>query len=209
MQAGHCYDAICYKFTGKERDTESGLDNFGARYNASSMGRVMSVDPIFIEAHRLGDPQQLNLYSYVRNSPTLTDSTGMLIDLNCSEVSAGQCARVVDDFNNRQGARFKVDRDPKTGQLNVVGGTKPGPNWSPGEVALYNAIKDPTTTGTLVVKANDPSFDFEKYDKDGQNLLDSPQLAFERSLSAIEAGMLGGPCSDFYRSAAGRRVSAS
>jgi hypothetical protein len=28
-----------YKFTGKERDSESGLDNFGARYDASSMGR--------------------------------------------------------------------------------------------------------------------------------------------------------------------------
>jgi len=27
------------QFSGKERDTESGLDNFGARYNASSMGR--------------------------------------------------------------------------------------------------------------------------------------------------------------------------
>jgi hypothetical protein len=25
------------KFTGKERDTESSLDNFGARYNASTM----------------------------------------------------------------------------------------------------------------------------------------------------------------------------
>jgi hypothetical protein len=24
-----------YKFTGKERDPESGLDNFGARYNSS------------------------------------------------------------------------------------------------------------------------------------------------------------------------------
>jgi len=28
-----------YKFTGKERDSESGLDNFGARYDSSSMGR--------------------------------------------------------------------------------------------------------------------------------------------------------------------------
>ena len=27
--------AAVYKFTGKERDSESGLDNFGARYNAS------------------------------------------------------------------------------------------------------------------------------------------------------------------------------
>jgi len=31
--------------TGKERDPESGLDNFGARYNSSKLGRFMSVDP--------------------------------------------------------------------------------------------------------------------------------------------------------------------
>ena len=33
-----------YKLTGKERDSESGLDNFGKRYNASTMGRFMSPD---------------------------------------------------------------------------------------------------------------------------------------------------------------------
>ncbi len=33
------------KSTGKERDAESGLDNFGKRYYGSSMGRFMSVDP--------------------------------------------------------------------------------------------------------------------------------------------------------------------
>jgi RHS repeat-associated protein len=31
-------------FTGKERDSESGLDNFGARYDSSSLGRFMSPD---------------------------------------------------------------------------------------------------------------------------------------------------------------------
>jgi RHS repeat-associated protein len=58
-----------YKFTGKERDTESGLDNFGARYNASTMGRFMSPDrsPDGIAP---GDPQSWNLYGYVRNRPT-------------------------------------------------------------------------------------------------------------------------------------------
>ena len=30
--------------TGKERDSESGLDNFGARYDASSLGRFMTPD---------------------------------------------------------------------------------------------------------------------------------------------------------------------
>jgi hypothetical protein len=30
--------------TGKERDAESNLDSFGARYGASSMGRFMTPD---------------------------------------------------------------------------------------------------------------------------------------------------------------------
>ena len=33
-----------YKFTGKERDTESNLDEFGARYYTSTMGRFMTPD---------------------------------------------------------------------------------------------------------------------------------------------------------------------
>jgi len=33
-----------HHFTGKERDSESGNDYFGARYYASSMGRFFSPD---------------------------------------------------------------------------------------------------------------------------------------------------------------------
>jgi len=33
-----------YKFTGKERDSESNLDMFGARYYGSSLGRFMTPD---------------------------------------------------------------------------------------------------------------------------------------------------------------------
>jgi RHS repeat-associated protein len=63
--------------TGKERDAESGLDNFGARYNASSMGRFMSADPVFMNVMRVMDPQRLNLYAYGRNNPLVyTDPTG-------------------------------------------------------------------------------------------------------------------------------------
>jgi len=38
-------DTNRYKFTGKERDSESTLDYFGARYYASTMGRFMQTDP--------------------------------------------------------------------------------------------------------------------------------------------------------------------
>ena len=56
--------------TGKERDTESGLDNFDFRYYSSSMGRFMRPDEPF-GGWDQNDPQSFNLYSYVRNSPTV------------------------------------------------------------------------------------------------------------------------------------------
>ena len=72
------YTNICtqdYKFTGKERDSESGLDNFGARYDSSSMGRFMTPDPL---GGGLVNPQTLNKYSYVANNPiNFTDPTGL------------------------------------------------------------------------------------------------------------------------------------
>jgi RHS repeat-associated protein len=58
-----------YKFTGKERDSESNLDNFGARYYSSSMARFTATDPHLTDSQRMGDPQQLNMYSYARNNP--------------------------------------------------------------------------------------------------------------------------------------------
>jgi RHS repeat-associated protein len=61
------------KFTGKERDAESGLDYFGARYLSSAQGRWTSPDwsptPQAVPYADLTDPQTLNLYSYVRNNP--------------------------------------------------------------------------------------------------------------------------------------------
>lgn len=62
-----------YKFTGKERDSESGLDYFGARYYASNVGRWVSPDwsgaPVPVAYANLANPQSLNLYAYVGNNP--------------------------------------------------------------------------------------------------------------------------------------------
>jgi RHS repeat-associated protein len=55
-------------FTGKEHDWETGLENFGARYDASAMGRFMTPDAPFAD-QTANDPDSWNLYGYVRNDP--------------------------------------------------------------------------------------------------------------------------------------------
>lgn len=73
---GAAQDATAHHFTGKERDTESGLYYFGARYYASTMGRWMSPDPS-MESAIMELPQTWNKYSYVYNRPTYaTDPDG-------------------------------------------------------------------------------------------------------------------------------------
>jgi RHS repeat-associated protein len=96
-----------YKFTGKERDSESGLDNFGARYYGSSLGRFMQTDPIWVKADRMLDPQRLNLYAYVRNNPLkLTDPSGMNVVLRTCSGSA----TVTQCFAQVQNGLKKEDR---------------------------------------------------------------------------------------------------
>jgi RHS repeat-associated protein len=94
---------FAYKFTGKEHDAESGLDNFGPRYFGSSMGRFVSADPFTVTPGRLVDPQQLKLYAYVRNNPLkLVDPTGMIIDTSqLSEDDLKKWQKIVDLANQQ------------------------------------------------------------------------------------------------------------
>lgn len=71
---GTTHSAACAsRYTGKERDAESGLDYFGARYYGSNMGRWMSPDwsaqPEPVPYSKLGYPQSFNLYAYILNNP--------------------------------------------------------------------------------------------------------------------------------------------
>jgi len=66
-----------YKFTGKERDSESTLDYFGARHYASGMGRFVRPDEPFADQDT-SDPQTWNMYAYAVNNPLrFTDPSGM------------------------------------------------------------------------------------------------------------------------------------
>ena len=70
-------DGVRQQFTSKERDAETGLDYFLARYFASTQGRFTSTDPLQASA-RNGTPQSWNRYSYVLNNPlNLIDPSGL------------------------------------------------------------------------------------------------------------------------------------
>jgi RHS repeat-associated protein len=91
-------DTFNPKFTGKERESETGLDYFLARYYSSAQGRFTSpdefkggiVDPFTgqqvgqpgpLPYADIADPQTLNKYAYVRNNQLrYVDPDGHVID---------------------------------------------------------------------------------------------------------------------------------
>jgi RHS repeat-associated protein len=77
-------DPAPQRFTGKERDSETALDYFGARYYAGARGRFTTVDPGHAGADA-SSPQSWNAYTYGLNNPLrFDDPTG-----TCSQDAKG------------------------------------------------------------------------------------------------------------------------
>jgi RHS repeat-associated protein len=82
-----------YKFEGKERDTETGNDDFVARYYSNRFGRWLSADwsaiPVAVPYANLINPQTLNLYSIVGDDPeSFADLDGHCDPLVCGAIAA-------------------------------------------------------------------------------------------------------------------------
>ena len=134
----------------------------------------MSPDPLYIEAHRLADPQRLNLYAYVRNNPVnLTDPTGLDVALKCD--TKENCTKAVNDFNNRKNAQFKVELG-KDGKLHVVKGSV-AKNLGKSEGALLGAINDTQNHATINVSGNTGQSEFGVHDSRGVNSVDLENLS--------------------------------
>lgn len=87
------------KFTGKERDGESGLDYFGARYYAASLGRFTGSDAPFTDQNP-ASPQSWNLYAYVRNNPLASvDDDGRQTRVVTVATKVEHVFRVVQSFD--------------------------------------------------------------------------------------------------------------
>jgi len=133
-------DDLRKKFTGYERDDETGLDFANARYYGNSYGRFTSPDPynIIFEKERgsnrserksilddfLLQPQNWNAYVYVINNPTnLIDPSGLIWltkdNTNFMWIDDGEYERNKDkykDYSDATGA--VVTYESGTGQYN-------------------------------------------------------------------------------------------
>jgi RHS repeat-associated protein len=113
------------KFTGKERDAETGLDYFGARYYGSKIGRFTTTDPAYTIQENLVDPQRWNRYAYARNNPLrYVDPDGRAVRL-ASSVKGSDASFVRNaliDYVRRPGGREqfgKLSGDERTITLAV------------------------------------------------------------------------------------------
>lgn len=78
------------RYTGQERDSETGLDYFGARHYASAVGRFGSIDPLMETQKNLLEPQRWNRYAYALNNPLrYCDPNGQSPTVVTAAVGAG------------------------------------------------------------------------------------------------------------------------
>jgi len=118
-----------YKFTGKERDSESGVDYFETRHYASSLGRFMQPDefpggpvdlfntdepaPQTLPYADINDPQSLNKYAYTYNNPLrYVDPNGH----DAWDIIKGAANAFGSDFFGGAGRQDSGNGDYKVGQ---------------------------------------------------------------------------------------------
>lgn len=79
--------------TGKERDAETGLDYFGARYLSAAQGRFTTPDPLGASG-KASNPQTWNRYAYALNNPLkFVDPDGLEVPDSC--VKDANCTIVI------------------------------------------------------------------------------------------------------------------
>jgi RHS repeat-associated protein len=140
-------DTNRYKFTGKERDGESGLDHFGARYYSSATGRFTTVDPINMKLNRVLDPQRLALYSHARNAPNVwtdTDGKDLKLATGQSPTDANQVIGLLATQYQTESGRRAINAADKSAIHNTVG-----------NVSIPDRNPPVVTYGQNVTKPND------------------------------------------------------
>ncbi len=110
-----------HKFTGKERDSETGNDYFGARYYPNNLGRFLTPDPLMASA-RASNPQTWNRYAYTLNNPLRFIDPDGLQEQPCATTDQ-ECAK------KRMASNGKGRLVVTSGIVIVVTGNNDNPSW--------------------------------------------------------------------------------
>ena len=156
-----------YKFEGKERDTETGNDDFGARYYTWRFGRWLSADwssvPVAVPYANLINPQTLNLYAMVADDPeSFADLDGHCGSgspwtqckdsgnadggpeaLSCS-AHPDSCQSSADDAADQASVKAVENAKQKGGQTQTQQKKSAAPANSRTDVVLYSTYATPT-----------------------------------------------------------------
>ena len=100
---GYKSDSVRQKFTGYERDGETGLDYAEARYYLNMQGRFTSIDPGNAGAVE-SEPQSWNGYGYVHNNPLSFSDPEGLERQQCNQ--QGENCEWVGDYNGERSEKL-------------------------------------------------------------------------------------------------------
>ncbi len=154
-----------YKFEGKERDTESDLDNFTARYYSSQIGRFMGPDLANTagDLDESGNPQSWNAYAYVRNNPLSSiDPNGEdciyinIDDPGKSYSQSGDCNSDTDNGIFVNGTVTSFTYNGATGTYSFSGTNYPGDPASIIGGTITPSPSDPATDLANAINALNP-----------------------------------------------------
>jgi RHS repeat-associated protein len=184
-------DGLRQKFTGKERDTETSLDYFIARYYSAIQGRFTSSDPGPLVP---GDPQSFNRYAYVQNNPLkFIDPTGEILTIRGED--AGY---LIGELERLTG--YKLKHDTKTGVVTIDNSEKrkTGKGISDnlakeleGAIGLKNAKGEDVTVG-ITTKGTDDKIFFDDFKSKTIDISDYKAfVGIEGDNSAFAAAQLG------------------
>jgi len=172
------------KFTGKERDEETGWDYFGARYYEASLARFTAIDPVTTFEENRADPQRWNRYAYVRNNPLrYVDPDGQVIDTAWDVVNIGiGVASLVS--NLREGNYLSAALDGGGLALDTAAAAVPFVPGGFGSLIKGARIADKATDlakGAGIVNRGGRFADLDNFKIAGEVAHHTPQNAFNRA----------------------------
>jgi RHS repeat-associated protein len=186
---GYTGDSIRQQFTLKERDVETGLDYFGARYYSSMQGRFTGTDPgPFTPA----DPQNFNRYSYVQNNPLkFVDPTGKTLTLTGTDADD-----LVEELEKKTG--YKLVRDQNTGRVTIDKNVKRNKQGTSKDLAglLKKVVSDKKTDVAIDVDQNQTGVFYDSFASRQFDMAD--HKALDASYPEFAADSIGHVLKEYY-----------